>query len=85
MGKEFRDGEGGITPPEAAAIIVGGAKRLLKEGDHEGQWRILVGADAHRLDQAVREAPETAYEFPLFSQTLMRLRQEAEVEAEARL
>jgi hypothetical protein len=86
-GTEFRDGEGGITPAEAAETIVGGAKRLLKEGDREGQWRILVGPDAHRLDQAVRDAPESAYEFPAFSQTLQRLREEAEAEAtaEARL
>ena len=83
QGKEFRDGEGGITPAEAAEVIVGGARRLLTEGDREGQWRILVGADAHRLDQAVRAEPERAYEFPGFSQTLQRLREEAEATAEA--
>ena len=27
-----------------------------------GRWRILVGADAHRLDERVRANPEAAYE-----------------------
>jgi len=27
-----------------------------------GQWRILVGEDAKRLDAAVRRSPENAYD-----------------------
>jgi hypothetical protein len=27
-----------------------------------GEWRILIGADAHALDELVREMPESAYE-----------------------
>jgi hypothetical protein len=27
-----------------------------------GRWRILVGDDAHRLDERVRRAPEQAYD-----------------------
>ena len=26
------------------------------------RWRILVGADAHKLDERVRQDPENAYE-----------------------
>ena len=81
QGKEFRDGEGGITPAEAAEVIVGGARRLLTEGDREGQWRILVGADAHRLDQARSRRVRTSS--PGLSQTMQRLRQEAGATAEA--
>lgn len=38
---------------EAATIILDGVKA--------NRWRILVGDDAHILDQAVRDAPEEAY------------------------
>jgi short-subunit dehydrogenase len=39
---------------EAATIILNGVK--------EERWRILVGKDAHLLDERVRAAPETAYD-----------------------
>ncbi|MDA0272633.1 MAG: hypothetical protein O3C68_05215, partial [Proteobacteria bacterium] len=39
---------------EAATIILNGVKA--------GKWRILVGEDAHRLDERVRTDPESAYE-----------------------
>lgn len=42
------------TAAEAATIILDGVRA--------GQWRILVGEDAHALDLAVRQAPEEAYE-----------------------
>jgi hypothetical protein len=38
----------------AASIILDGVKR--------GSWRILVGDDAHRLDERVRATPERAYD-----------------------
>jgi NAD(P)-dependent dehydrogenase (short-subunit alcohol dehydrogenase family) len=42
------------TAHEAATIILDGVR--------EGRWRILIGADAHVLDLAVRQAPEEAYD-----------------------
>ena len=46
--------EGGMTPDEAAAVILDGVRAE--------QWRILVGVDAHAFDAAVRAAPEAAYD-----------------------
>ncbi|MFN3514708.1 MAG: SDR family oxidoreductase [Phenylobacterium sp.] len=43
---------------EAATIILDGVKA--------DRWRILVGDDAHRLDERVRAAPEKAYEPEFF-------------------
>ena len=51
-GEAFRDN--GLDPEEAAKIIL--------QGVRDERWRILVGADAEALDEAVREAPEDAYE-----------------------
>ena len=52
IGVRFRD-DAPTTAEAAAAIILDGVR--------EERWRILVGDDAHRLDQLVREAPEDAY------------------------
>ena len=43
-----------MTAAEAATIILDGVRA--------DRWRILVGDDAHRLDEAVRADPEAAYE-----------------------
>jgi NAD(P)-dependent dehydrogenase (short-subunit alcohol dehydrogenase family) len=43
---------------EAATIILDGVKA--------DRWRILVGKDAHRLDELVRESPERAYDLDFF-------------------
>ncbi len=51
-GEAFRDN--GLDPEEAAKIILRGVR--------DERWRILVGADAEALDEAVRDAPEDAYE-----------------------
>jgi len=45
------------------------AATIILDGVRSGQWRILVGDDAHALDRAVRESPESAYE-PSFMQAL---------------
>jgi NAD(P)-dependent dehydrogenase (short-subunit alcohol dehydrogenase family) len=50
---DFRD-KAPTTAAQAASIILDGVRN--------DRWRILVGDDAHALDQAVREAPELAYE-----------------------
>ena len=47
-----------MTGEEAAKVILDAVKA--------GKWRILVGADAHELDEAVRSDPENAYERDLF-------------------
>ena len=46
------------TASKAAAIILDGVR--------EQRWRILVGDDAHRMDQLVRADPEAAYGAPFF-------------------
>ncbi|HTI79729.1 MAG TPA: SDR family NAD(P)-dependent oxidoreductase [Acetobacteraceae bacterium] len=46
------------TAADAATIILNGVKA--------GRWRILVGHDAHRIDELVRQSPEQAYELDFF-------------------
>ncbi len=50
--------EAPTTAAQAAKIILDGVK-----GD---KWRILVGDDAHRIDELVRQAPERAYDEDFF-------------------
>jgi NAD(P)-dependent dehydrogenase (short-subunit alcohol dehydrogenase family) len=52
FGDMFRD-SAPVTAAEAAAVILDGVKA--------GRWRILVGDDAHQLDEAVRSDPLAAY------------------------
>ncbi|MET1002151.1 MAG: SDR family NAD(P)-dependent oxidoreductase [Acidimicrobiia bacterium] len=52
MGEGFRD-NAPLSAAQAATIILDGVRAE--------KWRILVGDDAHRLDQAVRANPEGAY------------------------
>jgi hypothetical protein len=47
-----------MTAAAAATVILDGVKA--------GRWRILVGDDAHRLDELVRRTPETAYDVDFF-------------------
>jgi NAD(P)-dependent dehydrogenase (short-subunit alcohol dehydrogenase family) len=46
------------TAAEAATIILDGVKA--------GRWRILVGRDAHLIDERVRQSPERAYDEDFF-------------------
>ena len=50
--RSFRD-EAPTSAAQAAKIILDGVKAE--------RWRILVGDDAHRLDERVRQTPEQAY------------------------
>lgn len=50
--------EAPTTAVEAATIILDGVKA--------GRWRILVGADAHLIDERVRQSPERAYDVDFF-------------------
>ncbi len=52
-GEDFRD-KAPTSAGEAATVILDGVR--------EERWRILVGDDAHVLDQRVRANPEDAYE-----------------------
>jgi NAD(P)-dependent dehydrogenase (short-subunit alcohol dehydrogenase family) len=51
--RSFRD-EAPMTAAAAAKVILDGVKA--------GHWRILVGDDAHELDERVRQTPERAYD-----------------------
>ena len=42
------------------------AARIILEGVKAERWRILVGADAHRIDERVRRDPEHAYDAAFF-------------------
>jgi NAD(P)-dependent dehydrogenase (short-subunit alcohol dehydrogenase family) len=53
FGDMFRD-NAPTSAAEAATVILDGVR--------ENRWRILIGDDAHRLDQAVRAEPEHAYD-----------------------
>jgi len=55
--RSFRD-EAPTTAAQAAKIILDGVKA--------DRWRILVGDDAHKMDEMVRERPEKAYTAEFF-------------------
>jgi NAD(P)-dependent dehydrogenase (short-subunit alcohol dehydrogenase family) len=46
----------------SAPLSAAGAATVILDGVRAGEWRILVGDDAHRLDEAVRADPEAAYD-----------------------
>ena len=46
---------------EEAPTSAAQAARIILEGVKAGQWRILVGDDAQKLDARVRQTPEKAY------------------------
>jgi NAD(P)-dependent dehydrogenase (short-subunit alcohol dehydrogenase family) len=49
------------APTTAAA-----AAKIILDGVKAERWRILVGDDAHRLDERVRQKPEQAYDAEFF-------------------
>jgi len=46
---------------EEAPMTAAAAAKVILDGVKAGRWRILVGEDAHQLDERVRTAPEDAY------------------------
>jgi NAD(P)-dependent dehydrogenase (short-subunit alcohol dehydrogenase family) len=54
LATDFRD-TAPLSAADAVAIILDGVRR--------GAWRILVGEDAKRIDAALRDNPEAAYEY----------------------
>jgi len=55
--RRFRE-EAPMTAAEAATVILDGVKA--------DRWRILVGEDAQRIDDLVRQSPERAYDVDFF-------------------
>ena len=53
---------------EDAPTTAAAAAKIILDGVKAGRWRILVGDDAHRLDERVRQTPERAYD-PEFYQS----------------
>jgi len=47
---------------EDAPTTAAAAAQIILDGVKAERWRILVGDDAHRLDERVRQTPERAYE-----------------------
>jgi NAD(P)-dependent dehydrogenase (short-subunit alcohol dehydrogenase family) len=64
----FRD-NAPLSAEDATAIILEGVK--------QERWRILVGEDAHALDAAVRDKPESAYDSAHFAEILATVAGEA--------
>ena len=51
---------------EDAPTSAAQAAKIILDGVKAERWRILVGADAERIDRRVREAPERAYDLDFF-------------------
>ena len=49
-----------MTAAEAAKVILDGVKA--------NRWRILVGTDAHKIDEMVRQSPDRAYDIAFFDE-----------------
>jgi NAD(P)-dependent dehydrogenase (short-subunit alcohol dehydrogenase family) len=49
-----------------APMTASAAAKVILDGVRTETWRILVGDDAHKLDERVRAAPEAAYELEFF-------------------
>jgi NAD(P)-dependent dehydrogenase (short-subunit alcohol dehydrogenase family) len=57
--------EAPTTAAQAATIILDGVKA--------DRWRILVGDDAHKLDERVRQSPERAYDEDFFDELVAEI------------
>jgi NAD(P)-dependent dehydrogenase (short-subunit alcohol dehydrogenase family) len=51
---------------EDAPTSAAQAAKIILDGVKAERWRILVGNDAHRLDERVRERPEQAYDLDFY-------------------
>ena len=56
---------------EDAPTTAAQAAKIILDGVKAGKWRILIGDDAHKLDERVRKTPEQAYE-PEFYQSFAK-------------
>jgi hypothetical protein len=53
---------------EEAPMTAAAAATVILDGVRADRWRILVGDDAHLIDERVRQAPEQAYETEFFEE-----------------
>ncbi len=53
---------------EDAPMTASAAAKVILDGVKADRWRILVGHDAHRLDELVRADPERAYDDAFFEE-----------------
>jgi NAD(P)-dependent dehydrogenase (short-subunit alcohol dehydrogenase family) len=51
---------------EDAPTSAAQAAKIILDGVKAERWRILVGDDAHRLDERVRQTPENAYDLDFY-------------------
>jgi NAD(P)-dependent dehydrogenase (short-subunit alcohol dehydrogenase family) len=51
---------------EEAPTSAAQAVKIILDGVKAERWRILVGDDAHRLDERVRQTPEKAYDLEFY-------------------
>jgi NAD(P)-dependent dehydrogenase (short-subunit alcohol dehydrogenase family) len=51
---------------EEAPTSAAEAAKIILDGVKADQWRILVGEDAHQIDERVRRSPERAYDVDFF-------------------
>jgi NAD(P)-dependent dehydrogenase (short-subunit alcohol dehydrogenase family) len=51
---------------EDAPTTASAAAKIILDGVKADRWRILVGDDAHRVDELVRQSPERAYDIDFF-------------------
>jgi hypothetical protein len=51
---------------EDAPTSAAEAARIILEGVKADRWRILVGWDAHQIDEEVRRSPDRAYDQDFF-------------------
>ena len=57
---------------DSAPLSAAGAATVILDGVRAGKWRILVGDDAHELDEQVRADPEAAYDYQGVGISLLR-------------
>jgi NAD(P)-dependent dehydrogenase (short-subunit alcohol dehydrogenase family) len=53
---------------EEAPTSAAAAATIILDGVKADRWRILVGEDAHKIDEWVRQAPERAYDADAFEE-----------------
>jgi NAD(P)-dependent dehydrogenase (short-subunit alcohol dehydrogenase family) len=51
---------------EEAPTSAAAAATIILDGVKADRWRILVGQDAHKIDERVRQSPERAYDLDFF-------------------
>jgi NAD(P)-dependent dehydrogenase (short-subunit alcohol dehydrogenase family) len=57
---------------QKAPLTAAAAATIILDGVRAGEWRILVGDDAHVLDELVRGAPHDAYDEAFYEQLRSR-------------